>query len=70
MSVAEIKMQCGGLSDEEKLSLLFFLKHSLRVDAKYNQAELGRLHRELEAGERVALAQIKAVHEAMAREGM
>jgi hypothetical protein len=70
MSVAEIKMQCGSLSAEEKLLLLFFLKHSLRVDTASNQSELGRLHREMEAGERISLAQIKAVHEAMVREGM
>jgi hypothetical protein len=70
MSVAEIKMHCGSLSAEEKLSLLFFLKHSLRVDTTSNQSELGRLHRELEAGERISLAQVKAVHEAMVREGM
>ena len=70
MSVEDIKQEFGNLSVEEKLRLLFFLKHSLRVDSKSNQHELGRLHREMDAGDRITLAQVKNVHEAMVREGM
>jgi hypothetical protein len=70
MSLDAIKASCQALSAEDRLALLFYLRHLLRAGQPSNRRELDQLHHDIDAGEKTTLAQLRAVHEVMNREGL
>ncbi len=61
MTFTEIKPQLDELNVEEKRKLETYVRHSLRVESEANRQELARRNREMAAGKRYDLAEVKAV---------
>ncbi len=70
MTLDELKRGAVELSEEDRLRLRFFLLHIERVDTEANRAELARIHRAMNAGERVSLEQWEKMHAALEAEGL
>jgi hypothetical protein len=66
----QIKKSVGGMDEDERLYLLHYLKHLLRVQTEANRRELARLHDEVAAGKKVTLAQLKRLDKAFRAEGL
>ena len=70
MSSAELKSLVDRSSAEERIFLAAYLRHvSTRDDASL-QDELAGAHREVEAGKKVGLRQLKRLHQTLAKTGL
>lgn len=59
VAFAEIKAQIEGLSHEEKVKAMAYLKQLLRGENSAHQVELTRRHTEMDAGKKVRWQDLK-----------
>lgn len=70
MTVAELKRGIEQSTPEERVYLGALLKHLARKDDPVYQSELNRLNKEVDAGKKFSLDQVKRLHETLGSEGL
>jgi len=70
MSVQDLKREIEASSEEDKLFLLAFLQHIIRREDPAYKKLLAERVKEMQAGNKVSLSQVKRLHEALEAEGL
>ena len=70
MSRAELKTLVDRSTQEERLFLAAYLRHLSTQDDAGLQHELAGAHREIEAGKRISLRQLKGLHLTLGKTGL
>ena len=70
MSVAEVQKSLQAASPGEKLFVLAWLRHELRAGSAARRAELAGHHAEIDRGEKLSLAEFKALNRALDQAGL
>ena len=70
MSFAEIQSELSHASLEDKLRLLAWLKHDLRTGSATRKHQLASYHADIAQGNKVTLAEFKAVSRSLDQAGL
>lgn len=70
MSVAEVQKSLQAATAGEKLFVLAWLKHELRAGSETRRQQLTAYQEELDRGEKLSLADFKAINRALDQAGL
>jgi hypothetical protein len=70
MSVAEVQKSLQAASSRDKLFILAWLKHDLRAGSETRRQQLSSYQADIARGEKLSLAEFKALNRALDQAGL